>query len=206
MKKLISRGAILDHLDIDALMKEAIEVHLLTVNIIISVDDAMSQSMSRAAKVGSMYATLNQLGNTGAGGRLDAMHHALNMGDQNIGFFQQTLTGIFNIVVTLEQKMHHLYQNGTAQLIKESLTNSLRDDFEVWVFTLTSDLGGVRHLTEGGGCNTVVGDFKSLTGVTIWVQPNIPSDTPESEHSIDLGVLLAGISQTGVSSEEVRKK
>ena len=33
---------------------------------------------------------------------------------------QQTLTGICNVVVTLEQKMYHFSQNGTAQLIKVS--------------------------------------------------------------------------------------
>ena len=33
MKKLISRGTVLNSIDLDLLMKEAIEVHLLTVNI-----------------------------------------------------------------------------------------------------------------------------------------------------------------------------
>ena len=52
----------------------------------------------------------------------------------------------------------------------------------------------------------MVGDFKSLTDVTVWVRLNIQSDTPTFEHFIDLDILLAGIRQTGVSSEKVRNK
>ena len=59
------------------------------------------------------------------------MHHTINMVDQNIGLLQQNLTVICNVVGTLEQKMHHLYQNGTDWLIKGSLTNATRDDLEV---------------------------------------------------------------------------
>ena len=51
----------------------------------------------------------------------------------------------------------------------------------------------MRHLTEGGGFNTVVGDFKSLTDVTVWVRANIPSDATKFEHFIDLEILMAGI-------------
>ena len=62
------------------------------------------------------------------------------------------------------------------------------------------------QLTEGGGFNTVVGDFKYLTDVTVWVRENIPSDAPKFEHFVDLDILLEVILQTGVSSEEVRNK
>ena len=48
----------------------------------------------------------------------------------------------------------------------------------------------------------MVGYFKSLTDVTFWVRSNLPSDAPKFEHFIDLDILLAGIRQTGVSSEE----
>ena len=59
---------------------------------------------------------------------------------------------------------------------------------------------------EGGGLNAVVGDFKSLTDVTVWVRVNLPSNAPIFEHFIDLVNILAGILQTGVSSEEVWNK
>ena len=52
----------------------------------------------------------------------------------------------------------------------------------------------------------MVGDFKYLTDVTVWVRANLPSDAPKFEHFIDLYILLAGIRQKGVSSEEVRNK
>ena len=52
----------------------------------------------------------------------------------------------------------------------------------------------------------MVGGFKSLTGVTFWVRANLPSYAPKFEHFIDLYILLAGIRQKGVSSEEVRNK
>ena len=48
--------------------------------------------------------------------------------------------------------------------------------------------------------------FKSLTDVTVWVRENLPSDAPKFEHFIDLYILLAGIQQTGVSSEKVQNK
>ena len=102
---------------------------------------------SEAAKVGSVSATLTKLVTPGAGRRLYVMHHALNRGDQNIGSLKHSLTGLCNVVVTLEQKMHYMSHNGTAQLIKVSLTNAPRDDFEVRLSTLTSELGGVRQLT-----------------------------------------------------------
>ena len=94
MKKLVSHGAVLDNLDLDLLMKEDREAHLLTVNINISVDDAMVQATSTAANIGYVYETLTQLLPPGAGGYLNSMHHALKMGDQNIGLMQQTLTGL----------------------------------------------------------------------------------------------------------------
>ena len=101
MKRLVSHEAMLDNLDLDLLIKEAREAHLLTVNIKKSVDDAMAQATSIAAKVGSISATLTQLITTGAGGCLKSMHHALNMVDKNIGVLQQTLTGLWNLVGTL---------------------------------------------------------------------------------------------------------
>ena len=52
----------------------------------------------------------------------------------------------------------------------------------------------------------MVGEFKSLTDVTVWVRANLPSDAPKFEHFIDLYILLAGIRQKGVSSEEVWNK
>ena len=99
----------------------------------------MSQAMSTDAKVGSISATLTQLFTPGAGGRLDYMHHALNMGDKNIGVLQHTLTGLCNIVGNLKQKMHYLSQNDTAQPIEDSSAIASRDDFEVWLLTLTEE-------------------------------------------------------------------
>ena len=55
-----------------------------------------------------MSITLTQLVTPGAGGRFDAMHHALHLGDQNIGVLQQNFTGLCNVVGTLYQNMHHL--------------------------------------------------------------------------------------------------
>ena len=89
--------------------------------------------------------------------------------------------------------MHHLSQNGIAQLIRNSSTDLPRVDFELQFFTLTAELDGVPQLTERGGSNIVVVEFKSLTDVTVWVQANLPSDTPKSEHFIDLDILLAKI-------------
>ena len=166
----------------------------------------MEEATSESSSIGYVSVTLDQLVTPGSGGRLYAMHHAIRMGGQNIRVLQQTLTGIFNLTGTLEQKMHNMSQNGTDQFIKGSLTNSLRDDFEVRISTLTEGLDGVQKLTQGGGLNTVVGDFKSLTDVTVWVRANIPSDAPKFEHFIDLDILLSGIHQTGVSSEELRNK
>ena len=138
----------------------------------------MTQETSASAKVVSIYSTLTQLVTTGAGGSLDYMHHALNMGDQNIGVLQRTLTDLGNVVGTLEQKMHHLSQNGTAQLIKDSSASAPRDYFEVRLSTLKAELDGVRQLTEGGVFNTVVGYFKSLNDFTVWVRENLPSYAP----------------------------
>ena len=64
--------------------------------------------------------------------------------------------------------MHHLYQNGTAQLIRVSSTDAQR------LSTLTEELGGVRQLMEGRGFNTVVADLKYLMDVTVWVKSNLP--------------------------------
>ena len=58
------------------------------------VDDAMAQATSTDAKFGSFYANTTQLLTPVAGGRLNSMHHAINMGDHNIGVLQQTLTGL----------------------------------------------------------------------------------------------------------------
>ena len=57
------------------------------------------------------------------------MHHALNMIDQNIGVLQHNLTGLFNVVGNLEEKMYYLSQNDTDQLIKYSSTIAPRGDF-----------------------------------------------------------------------------
>ena len=85
MKKLFSHGAVLDNLDLDLLMKEAREAHLLTMAIKASLDDAMAQATSTAAKVGSVSATLTQLLTPGSEVCLDSMHHDVNMEDHNIG-------------------------------------------------------------------------------------------------------------------------
>ena len=70
------------------------------------------------------------------------------------------MTVVCNVVETLDQNMHHLYQNGTAHLIRVSSTNFPRDDFELRLYKVTDELDGVRQLMEGGGFNTVVEDFK----------------------------------------------
>ena len=64
----------------------------------------------------------------------------------------------------------------------------------------------MRKLTEGGGFNNVVGELNYLTDVTVLVRANLKSDAPKFEHFMDLDILLAGIFQTGVISEEVRNK
>ena len=51
----------------------------------------------------------------------------------------------------------------------------------------------MRQITEGGGVNTAVGYFKSLTDVTVWVRENLPLDAQKIEKFIDLDILLAGI-------------
>ena len=79
MKNLVSHGAVLDNIQINLPTKDARLAHLPTSNIKTSVDDAMAQVTSAAAKVGSISATRNQLVTTGAGGRLDSMHHNLNI-------------------------------------------------------------------------------------------------------------------------------
>ena len=94
MKKLVSHRALLNNLDLDSLMKEAREAHLLTVNIKNSVDDAMAQVMSTTAKFGSVSATFTQIITPGAGGRLDSIHCSLNMVDQNIGVLQHNFTSL----------------------------------------------------------------------------------------------------------------
>ena len=81
--------------------------------------------------------SITQFFTTGAGGCLDAVHQALNMGDQNIGVLQQTLTGICNLVGTLEQNMHHVSHNGKDQLIRGSSNNSPGGDFELRISTFT---------------------------------------------------------------------
>ena len=150
--------------------------------------------------------TLTQLVTPGVGGRLDVMNHAINMVNQNIGVLQHNLTRLFNIVGTLEQKINNLSQNGTVQLIKGSLNNAQRDELEVCTSTLTAELDLVQQLTEVRYLNTYIGYFKSLADVTVWMRANIPSDAPKFEHFIDFDILLAGICQIGVSSEEVRNK
>ena len=187
-------------------MKEAREVHLLTASIKTSVENPMAQTTSADAQVGYMSASLTQLVTPGSGECLYVMHQYQNAGDLNIGVLHKKLTGLCNVVGTLEQKMHHLSQNDTDQFIRSSSTNSPRDVFEVQLSTLKAELDGVRQLTAVGDFNTVAGYFKSLVDVTVWVRANLPSDSPKFEHFIDLDILLAGILQTGVSSKEVRNK
>ena len=129
MKNFISYGAVMENLDVDGIMKEAIEAHLLTTIIKTYVYNDMAQATSEATKFGYFSESMTQLVTLGAGGSLYAMHEALNMGDQNIGVLQQTLNGICNVVGTLEQKMNNLSQNGTTQLIRGSSTDAPRDDF-----------------------------------------------------------------------------
>ena len=79
-KKLILHGAVLENLDVEALMKESRESHLLTASIKTSVENDMEQSTSLSDKVVSMSAFMNQLVTPGTVGRLYATHQALNMG------------------------------------------------------------------------------------------------------------------------------
>ena len=65
-KKLISHGVFLDNLNIDALMKEAREAHILTANKKTSVENAMAQATSAAYSVVSVSTTLTQLVTPGA--------------------------------------------------------------------------------------------------------------------------------------------
>ena len=44
---------------------------------------------------------------------------------------------------------------------------------------------------EGGSFNTVVGEFKSLMDVTVWVRANLSSDTPKFEQFVGLDILMA---------------
>ena len=79
-KKLILHGAVLENLDVEALMKESREAHLMTASIKTSVENDMEQPISAAAKVGSMSAFMTQIVTPGSVGRLYATHQALNMG------------------------------------------------------------------------------------------------------------------------------
>ena len=79
-KKLILHGVVLENLDVDTLMKESREAHLMTASIKTSVDNDMTQPISAAAKVGSMSAFMTQIFTPGSVGRLYATHQALNMG------------------------------------------------------------------------------------------------------------------------------
>ena len=133
----------LDNLDLDSLMKEAREAHLLTANIKTYLDDAMTQTTSTTYTFGSVSTTLTHILTPRVGGRIYSTHHALNMGDQNIGFLQQTLTGLCNVVGTLEQKMHYLSPYEASQSIKDSSTIAPRDEFYVQILTLAADLDGV---------------------------------------------------------------
>ena len=110
----------------------------MTVNIKTYADDSMAQATLTAAKLVSVSATLTQILTPGAGGHLSSMHSALNMGYQNIGVLKQTLTGLCNVVGTLDQKMHYLSQHDTAQLIKDSSKVVPRNDFDVQLQTLAS--------------------------------------------------------------------
>ena len=87
-------STVLNNTDLDFLMKESREVYLLTMNIKKYVDDAMAQVTLAASRVGSVSVTLTQFVTPVSDGRLYAMHHPMNLGDQNIGVLQQTLTGL----------------------------------------------------------------------------------------------------------------
>ena len=113
-------------------------------NIKTSVCDSMEQAKSTASKVGSFSDTLTQLLAPGAGGHLESINYALNMGDQNIGLLQHNLTGFYNVVGTLEHNMHYLSQHDTAQSIKYILTIDPRNDFDVQLPELSAELDGVR--------------------------------------------------------------
>ena len=76
------------------------------------------------------------------------MHHALNMGKQNIGLLQQNLTGLCNVVGTLEQKMHYLSQHDTADSIEENSDIASSNDFDLQLLTLAAELDGVRQISE----------------------------------------------------------
>ena len=91
----------------------------------------MEQATSTADKVVSISATMTQLLTPRAGGHLDSMPHSLNMGDHKIGKLQYNLTGLCNVVGTLEKKMYYLSQNETAQSIKDSSEISPRNEFDV---------------------------------------------------------------------------
>ena len=79
-EKFIYHGSVLEKIEVDEIMKEAREVHLLTASIKTSVDNDMEQSTSLSDKVVSMSAFMNQLVTPGTVGRLYATHQALNMG------------------------------------------------------------------------------------------------------------------------------
>ena len=49
-----------------------------------SLENSMVQETLEAAQVGYMSASLTQIVTPGVGGRLDATHQALNMGDQKL--------------------------------------------------------------------------------------------------------------------------
>ena len=87
MKKLISHGAVLKNINIDALIKEAREEQMLNASIKVYMANGMSQATSAAAKAGYVYDSMPQLVTPVSGGHLYAMHQALNMGDQNILVF-----------------------------------------------------------------------------------------------------------------------
>ena len=70
--------------------------------------------------------------------------------------------------------MHDLYQNDTAQSMKDSSMTAPRNEFDVQISKLAVVLDGVRQLMEGGGFNAVVGYFKSLTDVAIWGDQIVP--------------------------------
>ena len=61
MKMLISHGEVMENLDVDALIKESREAHLLTASIKTSVDNDMAHATSEYAKFGSVSAPLTQL-------------------------------------------------------------------------------------------------------------------------------------------------
>ena len=67
-EKLIFLESVLEKLDVDGIIGEAREAHLLTASIKTYVESAIAQATSESTQVGSVSTSLNQLVTPGAGG------------------------------------------------------------------------------------------------------------------------------------------